>query len=60
LSETLWKETAKFVGGESFSTWMWDDVFRPFLAGEGNSIQQESEDLNDCVVKEGMRLTEAL
>jgi hypothetical protein len=60
LNETRWKEPAKFVGGVNFSTWVDDDVFRPFLAGEWNSIQQESEDINYCVVKAGMRLTEAL
>jgi hypothetical protein len=55
-----WKEPTKFAGGVRFSTWVDDDVFRPFLAGEGNSIQQQSEDLNDCRAEEGMRLIEAL
>lgn len=57
LSKARWKEPAQFAGGVRFSTWVDGDVFRPFLAGEGNSIQQQSEDLNDCRVEEGMRLT---
>lgn len=54
------EKPAKFAGGVRFSTWVDDDVFRPFLAGEENSNQQQPEDLNDCRVEEGMRLIEAL
>jgi hypothetical protein len=60
LSETRWKKPAKFAGGVSFSTWVDENEFRPFLAGEASSIQQQSEDLNYCRVEEEMRLAEVL